>query len=328
MTLTPDSSTTSAQVYNDFSGLNKLKSLARKDQGQAAGAVARQFEGVFLQMMLKSMRQAKLTDGGLDGKDVEFYRDMFDQQLAVHLSDRGGIGLAKVIAEQIGGAKPHASGAAKNLADYRSSSLPAMRPLKAVEGANQGSESRLETAQADSTRRRSKVTGTAFDSPSAFVQHLWPAARQAAQELGVPPEALLAQAALETGWGQHQIPRDDGTTSHNLFGIKADRRWQGDLAYVNTLEFESGVAVKKKAAFRAYDDYGDCLQDYVKFVKGQDRYQGAVDHAEDPKRYFQALQQGGYATDPRYADKVLAVLQGPEMQAALKQVQTSSGRPI
>ena len=131
------------------------------------------------------------------------------------------------------------------------------------------------------------------------------------------PKALLAQAAIETGWGQYMIHNTSGQNSHNLFGIKADLRWQGDRAMVNTIEFEEGVAATKKAPFRVYDSFADSMQDYVGFVKQNPRYEEAVKQSQSPQDYFSELQKAGYATDPDYANKVLSVFESKQLKQYL-----------
>ncbi|WP_333796293.1 flagellar assembly peptidoglycan hydrolase FlgJ [Rheinheimera sp.] len=148
------------------------------------------------------------------------------------------------------------------------------------------------------------------DAATAFIQKLLPAAEQAAAKLGLEPLALIAQAALETGWGQRMFKTAEGQSSNNLFGIKAMGNWQGDVAVVDTLEYRQGVAQKEKAKFRAYDSAEQSLSDYVELIQSNPRYQAALDVAGDTKAYFRQLQAAGYATDPNYAEKILSVLQG------------------
>lgn len=160
------------------------------------------------------------------------------------------------------------------------------------------------------------------DEPSAFIQRLLPAASKAAQQLGLEPLALIAQAALETGWGQRMFKTSSGADSHNLFGIKAHGNWQGDVAVVDTLEYRQGIAQKEKARFRAYDSPEQSMQDYVNLIQQNPRYQAALDAAADAKSYFRQLQAAGYATDPNYAEKILSVLEGK----AFKQVRNLLGK--
>ncbi|MFN6263537.1 MAG: flagellar assembly peptidoglycan hydrolase FlgJ [Chromatiaceae bacterium] len=151
----------------------------------------------------------------------------------------------------------------------------------------------------------------ALQGPEAeFVRNILPAARQAARQLGLEPLALVAQAALETGWGQRMLKAADGRESFNLFGIKAHGEWQGDVAVVDTLEYRQGIARQEKAKFRIYQDVQASLQDYVDFIRQQPRYQDAVAVSHDTANYFQQLQAAGYATDPNYAQKILQVMNG------------------
>ncbi len=162
-----------------------------------------------------------------------------------------------------------------------------------------------------------------FSTPEEYVQRIYPLAVTAAAEMGLDPRVLVAQSALETGWGRH-LPRNaDGSNSFNLFGIKADRRWQGDAALVSTLEFRQGIAAREQAAFRSYESYQESLQDYVQFIRSNPRYQQALEQVSDGEAYLQQLQQAGYATDPRYAGKIAGILSGEILQTALSAIQDS-----
>lgn len=288
-----------ARVYTDFEGLAALKAKARNDEEAALDEVSRQFESMFLQMMLKSMRDASFGGGLLDSKQSEFYRDMHDQQLAVDLAQKKSIGLAAVIKRQLGG----------GAADEREGLQPAAyrdRPIaRPTVAAGRPAD------DADPT-----MTVALDGSPNNFLSKLRSAAGRAAAELGIEPEALLAQAALETGWGRHVMRHGDGRSSHNLFGIKADRRWQGDRVEVETLEYRDGVPLKTRAAFRSYDSFDASFEDYVQFLRQNPRYRDALKETAEPARYFEALQQAGYATDPVYADKIMRVYNGESMQIA------------
>lgn len=151
-------------------------------------------------------------------------------------------------------------------------------------------------------------TAQVFDSPEEFVERLMPLARKAAGKLGLSPAVLVAQAALESGWGKRVIKDGEGQMTHNLFGIKADPRWEGPKAVVSTLEYEQGVASRQKAAFRSYESFEESFNDYVDFLTSGSRYKGALAKVDSPDRYFEALQQAGYATDPQYARKLKQVL--------------------
>ena len=291
----------SSQVYTDFSGLAALRARAREDKDAALDEVSRQFESLFLQMMLKSMRDASLGGGLMDSKQSEFYRDMYDKQIAVDMAQKQGIGLADVLKRQLGGG---ISAQYSDLSPEEYLGMPiTARPVNGADAAT--------------VARRSVDTPAAFDgSPEAFVDALWPVAEQAAAKINLPPEALLAQAALETGWGRHVMQHGTGDSSHNLFGIKADSRWQGDKVMVSTLEYRDGVALNTRANFRAYESFEHSFSDYVDFVQRNPRYRQALAQTNDPKAYFSALQEAGYATDPAYAQKIQRILDSESMQRA------------
>jgi flagellar protein FlgJ len=303
--------------YHDFSGLAELKQQAREDQSGAAEKTARQFESVFIQMMVKQMRQAGFGGGLLDSQQTRFAQDMYDQQLAVHLAERRGMGMLPMLRRQLGGEQEPetAETALCGLDSYWKNPTTLARRY----GSSFESVDALAPAEQISPE---------IESPESFVATLWSSAEAAASELGLPPEALLAQAALETGWGGHVMPSAQGSNSHNLFGIKADQRWEGERVRKETLEYEDDVAVRRQETFRSYSSFEESFNDYVAFLKQNPRYCEALNSTQDAESYFRALQDAGYATDPHYADKILRVMQGPEMQAALQQVKSSAQQPI
>ncbi len=296
----------SASIYTDFQGIASLKAKARTDSEAALDEVAEQFESLFMQMMLKSMRQAGQGKGIMDSDQSLFYRDMYDQQLAIHLAKGGGLGLAEVIKRQLSAQTGSVSNPGLALEDYQLQARTVAVPASAA------APTSAETEMA---------------SPEEFVQRLWPHAREAAQRLGQHPETLLAQAALETGWGQHMIRLPNGQNSYNLFGIKADGRWDGERAVVTTLEFEQGVPVRRQAAFRAYASFQESFEDYVEFIMKNPRYEEALLASSDGHSYLSALQDCGYATDPRYAEKIVAILDRPEMAQARQRLKSFTDRP-
>ena len=315
-----------ASVYTDFSGLGELKARAARDAEGSLDEVAQQFESLLMGQMLKAMRQASLGEGILDNDQSLFYRDMFDKQLSLHLAQSGGMGLAAAIKRQMGGSETSGlSTAVKGIEDYRRQlvTLAEIRSKQSVAA----------PGFAESDSPTVAASPVAAEDPAdwgseGFVQKLWPWALEAAKQLGLKPQALLAQAALETGWGQHIMQRADGSPSHNLFGIKADRRWGGEKVSVNTLEYEQGASVRKRDHFRAYPSFKDSFNDYVDFLRSNPRYAHALESTADSGRYFTALQQAGYATDPRYADKIDAVLRGPEMSRALDRLKALENQPL
>ena len=300
-----------AQVYTDFSGLAAMRARAREDENAALDQVSRQFESLFVQMMLKSMRDASLGEGLLDSKQSEFYREMYDKQIAMDMANGDGIGLAAVIKRQLGrGIAPEYEG----LQPREYLGMPVVEESVPGTARNGGGEAQKAAALASTDAR--------FDGdPETFLRELWPAAEQAAAKLGLAPEALLSQAALETGWGRHVMRHRDGASSHNLFGIKADRRWQGDKVHVSTLEYRDGVALNTRANFRAYQSFEHSFQDYVAFLERNPRYRDALETTADPAAYFDALQRAGYATDPAYADKIKRILDSEPVQRARRLAQ-------
>jgi len=305
-----------ADVYTDFHGLAQLKGQARQNSPEAMKKVSRQFESLFLQMAMKSMRQATMKSDLMNSSQADTYREMYDQQLALELGKRSRLGLADMIEKQMGGGKKDGATPAggKNLSEYRKEAGLPMRPL---EPAGAGAETRLQEVRrqvselADGVGKPASAGRRgAFSSPQEFVRELWPHAKAAGEELGVDPKMLLAQAALESGWGKSVMRTADGGHSHNLFGIKADRSWVGRSVAARTLEIEDGLAVRKNAAFRAYDSYADSFRDYIAFLRNNPRYEKALAHSDRPERFIAGLQRAGYATDPNYARKVLSIYRG------------------
>ncbi|MDD3608509.1 MAG: flagellar assembly peptidoglycan hydrolase FlgJ [Halothiobacillaceae bacterium] len=327
-------------VYTDVQGLGRLKAQAAKDPKGALKNVAQQFETQFIQMMLKSMRAASGGESLMDGKNALFFRDMYDQQTALEMARSGGIGLADALVTQMERAMPGlksesatetalaGEGAQEGEAgvpmaypvpERRMDLLP-MRmgpfpPLssahrEAGEGTGPTAGNRTDTVlrvASPQTVDRDAEPG-AFEDASSFVEAVLPHARAAAARLGVKAEVLIAQSALETGWGQ-RVPRDtQGQPNYNLFGIKADRSWDGARTTVRTLEFEGGAMVRKTAAFRAYASIKESFDDYVCFLQDNPRYADALKHAGDARRFVNELQKAGYATDPDYANKILAIV--------------------
>ena len=159
---------------------------------------------------------------------------------------------------------------------------------------------------------------TQFNSPEEFTHHILPYAEKAAKELGVSPLVLVSQAALETGWGKAVTQHKNGSSSFNLFNIKADKRWDGDRVIKSTLEYDNGLAKHEKASFRAYDSYSDSFDDYVDFLRTNSRYDNVLRHQGNDQSYIKDLHKAGYATDPNYADKVLNILKRDSMQIHVK----------
>lgn len=278
-------------VYTEFGGFAELRRAARDNAEPALREVAEQFEALFTQMMLKSMRDAGFGNPLFGSQQSKFYRSMFDQQLSLDMAKRSGMGIADMLVEQLKGL------ALKGEAPIP---LPTENGPKAVIPASPPVPTKAEY--------EAKVTApTTFDSKPQFLETLRPHAERAARRLGVDPAVLLAQAALETGWGRSIIPRADGSSSHNLFNIKAGIRWSGESAGKSSLEYRDGVAERRRASFRAYDSFAESFNDYADFILGSGRYDEALSRAESPSAYMHGLQKAGYATDPNYAAKVMRI---------------------
>ena len=294
-------------IYTDLAGLQKLKSMPDDKSDEALAAVAKQFESIFVNMMLKSMRDSNAVfeeDNFMHSNESKFYQDMMDNQMAVSLSQGNGIGLGDVL--------------------YRQLKAKVMSPedIEAAEAAMRGGQKPLgelnfmdRLHQPRMPTLKVKPVDEPFESPQAFVDQIYPLAEQAAADVNVDPRYLVSQAALETGWGQHMIKNSSGDNSFNLFGIKADNRWQGDVVTVPTVEFRDGVAQREQADFRAYDSYQASVQDYVSFIQNSGRYQQALTNTDTGEAYVSELQRAGYATDPRYAEKIKAIADQPMLMA-------------
>jgi flagellar protein FlgJ len=274
--------TSGSDIYTDFSSLTALRKDARKNPEATLRKVAHQFESLYLKMMLKSMRDASLGDPLFDSDTSKVYRDMFDNQLAINMSDHGGVGLADMLVRQLHRYIPN-----------HHADVPAAHAMQRSSG----------------TAANAEALPARFASQSQFIEKIWPLAEQAAKELNVPPQAVMAQAALESGWGRHVSQTAAGISSHNLFNIKADASWKGPRVVVDTLEFDHGVAKRQKAAFRAYASYADCFRDYVHFLKSNPRYAQALDKSDSAEEFAHNLHQAGYATDPAYANKIIDIMQ-------------------
>ena len=296
-----------AASYYDFSALASLRTDARRDAGGNLDEVARQFEALFVQMMLKSMRDATPRGGLFDSDRRKSYEQMYDRQLSLQLSTRGGIGLAPLIKAQLGAAASRPETDAAGADAPLSFRLPARRALPASEplpGKTLSEPGRR--ARSAAAGERADKAGKRALTPASFVADLRPLAATAAARLGVEPEVLLAQAALETGWGRH-IASAAGASSNNFFNIKAGRDWPGDTVRRAVLEYRDGLAVREVATFRAYASPAESFADYVAFLRASPRYARALARAADGEAYLRELQDAGYATDPRYADKVIGV---------------------
>ncbi|MDP2829109.1 MAG: flagellar assembly peptidoglycan hydrolase FlgJ [Sulfuricellaceae bacterium] len=311
----------SSSLAIDAKGVDNLRLLAKQDQTQGARSAARQFEALFMNMMLKSMRDAIPVEGLFDDSNTKLYTEMMDSQLSQSLSKSGGIGLADFIIKQMQrqGVIPTDVTTKPALADV--SGVPRLNPLlsQVVQTPREiwKAPSLNGVEQPESLVKPTISTSGSSTGTSGFVDRLWTHAVDAAQKLGIPAHFLLGQAALESGWGKREILDANGQSSHNLFGIKAGKNWNGAVVEVATTEYVNGVAQKKIEKFRAYDSYGDAFKDYARLLKDNPRYSGLFEQSLDAAGFAKGLQKAGYATDPAYADKLTRVINSSAMRQAL-----------
>ncbi|HEY3985285.1 flagellar assembly peptidoglycan hydrolase FlgJ [Cedecea sp.] len=280
----------------DVRSLETLKRDATQNSPHALKQAAQQLEGIFVQMMVKSMRDASFKDGLFDSQASEMYTSMYDQQISQEFAQKGQLGFAEMIVRQMGGEAAETGG---------SISAPGASPY-ALAGAYSAPPTGFsEPKPGPPEVSTAPVVG---DRSSPFITRMLRPALQAAQQSGIHPHLILAQAALESGWGKREILTGEGKPSHNLFGIKATGDWQGKTTEITTTEFINGEKRKVKAAFRVYDSYGEALADYTRLLKNNPRYQHVVKSAS-PEQGAHALQAGGYATDPAYAKKLITIIQ-------------------
>ncbi|WDY57884.1 flagellar assembly peptidoglycan hydrolase FlgJ [Pseudomonas sp. PSKL.D1] len=273
----------------DVRGLQRLRSEAGREGEAGLKEAARQFEALFLQNMLKSMRAAIPKSELSNNSQTELYTEMLDQQLAQNLAGRG-MGLADQLTRSLAGSglvSERQAAASESPVVSLARQAPAFDAWKRYE------------VRAEGADRAAHVEN--------FVARLADPARQAAGKSGVPAELILAQAALETDWGRRRITCADGSDSHNLFGIKAGGRWQGQTTEVQTTEYVAGEAQKQVESFRVYPDAQAAFDDYARLIRSRPGY-AAARNAASSSQAAVALQQGDYATDPQYASKLIAVM--------------------
>ena len=266
-------------ITSDMPGLSRLSAPAAQRPESQLEEVAGHFEALFTRMMLKSMRESSLNSGLFESNQNSQYTEMFDDQVAIQMSRGRGLGLKEMLIRQLEGAgSPQATPAEQ----MTSSGRYDWNPVDQQE----------------------------------FVSGLLPFAREVEKELGVSHKAVLAQAALESGWGRHAIRRSDGSNTFNLFGIKADASWTGDRVATKTLEFDDGVGRRTTESFRAYGSMGEAARDYADFIRNNPRYSQAIENGSDPHAYARELQRAGYATDPDYAKKIGDILESRTLRVS------------
>lgn len=287
-------------ISSDGADLPALRRAGRADSPEALRAAARQFEGLFMNMVMKSMREATPQDSPFDSQQSRMYTSMLDQKVSDKFAQRG-MGLADALMRQLSnnaagtmlpaGLEPAAAAAAP-IAPVKPTGLSATPPVQATP---------LEISSARQYPARPTHV-------QAFQDKLAVHANEASRATGIPAKFMLGQAALETGWGKREIRGADGSTSHNLFGIKASSNWSGKTVEVATTEYVNGVAQKRMEKFRAYDSYADSFRDYASLLKNNPRYRHVIANGQDATAFAQGLQNAGYATDPNYAAKLSRII--------------------
>ncbi|MCW4151234.1 flagellar assembly peptidoglycan hydrolase FlgJ [Halomonas sp. 18H] len=320
----------STQFALDVQGFQRMQHTAKMDPEAGVQSAAQQFEALFVQMMMKSMRDAIPTSGLMDSSATDSYQKMLDQQWSQVIASRG-VGLADALVQQLEREGLVAKGGGtSSTSDQQMQALIAGIPrgtprvldsplnpgdervpeasseshfLAELDAVRQGQRGEVAPVQPEAQRQ---ATGQ-LPHVDQFMSTLAPSAQAASRTTGVPAELILAQAALETGWGQHEIATQNGRNSHNVFGIKAGGHWGGDTTDVVTHEYIDGRRQKIVDTFRVYDSYEHAFTDYANLIGNNPRYAG-VTQAPSAELAARELQRGGYATDPRYAEKLVSVM--------------------
>lgn len=332
-------------AITDMTQYSALRVGAKNNDPAALREVAGQFEALFLQSMLKSMRDASIGDplfGDSNARDM--YEDMLDQQLAVEMASGKGIGLAEMLVRQLGGEQATRPSPERMYDTERSRAAPGIRGYDARHGGASGEARSDEVGDEmtghplvhdmSATRIAGNTPGVgprarqAWDNPENFARDVWPHAQRVARQLNVPVEGVVAQAALETGWGRHVMPGRDGTASMNLFGIKAGLSWSGDSVAQRTVEFDGDVARQEVARFRLYDGVAESFDDYANLIASNARYDNVKNQGDDVQGFATALADSGYATDPQYAQKITRVASSDTMSRVLNDLKTGGQAPI
>ena len=303
----------------DVKSAQDLRTQFAKDPKEGLKAASQQFETLFLQMVMKSMRDSVPQDGLLNSDQSRFYTGLLDQQMAQNLATSGkGVGFAKLIEQQLGRNLPGADGVVKpgEAANAAGNALP----LAASDGRHLNYKTvlgNLPTSAAYAAVNTHAASKT--DAPTSskeFVNRVWPHAVEVSRSTGIPPQFLVAHSALESGWGKNEIRRADGSSSHNLFGIKAGKNWTGPTVDATTTEFVDGQPRQVVEKFRDYATYEESFRDYANLLRNNARY-SAVIGSQNGTEFAKGLQQAGYATDPMYADKLSRIINGPTLRQAL-----------
>lgn len=286
------SSTAPQSLVADPNALANLQARLKEDPQGAAREVATHFESLFLEMMMRTMRETRFDDE-VHSSEQDMWHGLLDQQFAQAMSASGGIGLADALVREIRRLS-HLDEQGEDEAPLKFAPVSSARSVRALQA--------YEAARTDAA----PVTSAAA-TPRHFVQSMLGHAKEAASQLGVAPELIIAHAALESGWGKRAIRHSDGRDSYNVFGIKAGAGWQGQTVNVLTTEYVNGVPQKQQETFRAYGSYQEAFTDYANMLLAAPRYRNVLNQGQNMEGFAQHLQHSGYATDPNYAKKLVSV---------------------
>ena len=304
-----DATELSGKLAFDANSLNKLKNSAKENSPESIKEVAKQFEAVFINMVMKSMRAATPQDGVFDNEQSKTFTAMLDQQLSSNLASKG-VGLADILTRQLTKVTHPATDAMEQAVSADDGTKPEATGLNALiptllkKSGYSETVTPVATPHVNKLEKPSDLNGKAAE----FHQRLSQDAVAASRATGMPANYMLGQAALETGWGRREIKGSDGTNSHNLFGIKATGGWKGKVVETTTTEYIDGVKQKRVEKFRAYDSYAESFKDFANLIQNNPRYQSVMANVNSISGYARALQNSGYATDPNYASKLASVI--------------------
>ncbi len=309
----------SGKLAFDANSLNALKNSAKDNSPESIKEVAKQFEAVFINMVMKSMRAASPQDGIFDNEQSKTFTAMLDQQLSRNLADKG-VGLADILTRQLTKFSNSATDAMEQAVSSDDGAKPNAMGLNTfiptlLKSSGYSSPATTASPLTPPSAANAAAVTAPIETPAglhghsaAFHQRMSHHAEAASRATGMPANYMLGQAALETGWGRKEIKGSDGTNSHNLFGIKATGGWQGKVAEITTTEYIDGVKQERVEKFRAYDSYADSFKDFANLIQNNPRYKSVMANVKSINGYAHALQNAGYATDPNYASKLASVI--------------------
>lgn len=311
----------SSKFALDLKDMGSLRQSAKAGSPEALKTAATQFEAMFVNMMMKSMREATPQDGMMDSQQSKMFTTMLDQQTSQNIAKKG-IGLSDMLIRQLSKTADQQALAIGNEAGDRSSGANGgsfgglaslmdaklQRAIAAAGGA--GSSAAVGSVDDNSAVPATNAANKGSQAPHvrSFQDKLGAHAEEASRATGIPAKFMLGQAALESGWGKREIKGRDGSNSHNLFGIKAGGDWKGKVVEATTTEYVNGKAQTRVERFRAYDSYSDSFKDYAKLLASNPRYEKVLASAGDASSFAQGLQKAGYATDPNYANKLTSII--------------------